>query len=252
MRLAQTSFFAFRTVWRITNHHLYHIEPLGCNNFSLIHTIHKNLLDFVCTLTDTVFRCNFRVSTLAMSLHNEDYRKLNWEATGGKLVFFDDGHIPEMCRKSLSSSSSTPSGLVHYPDLFQRAPHQVRVYTDCFAEDLVDSIYQKTLDGEHPTWGDYLTIKQIKRYWKTRNATNDNSDTSTNANSLLIQLVARYLELSMRTEDSQGVDGANYTNIGRPGTLFTPNDLEHVHGVAVWGLRSGVGSEVDTFICDLS
>jgi hypothetical protein len=45
------------------------------------------------------------------------------------------------------------------------------------------------------------------------------------------------------------VDGAKYTSIGRPGTLITSQDLERVHGVAVWCLRSNVESKVGTLAC---
>jgi hypothetical protein len=184
-----------------------------------------------------------------MPLHKEDYKKLNWEVTGGNLLVFDDGHTPELCQKSPLLSAPIPTRFVDYPDLFLREPPQVRVYADAFSEELVDSVYQKSLDCKRPTWGDYVTIEQIQRYWKTSFASKYDSDINADTSSLLIPLVARYLELAMKTEDCLDGDEVKYERIGPPGTFFTTKDLEHVHGVSVWSLRSSVGSEVSAFTC---
>ncbi|KAG7374487.1 hypothetical protein IV203_013582 [Nitzschia inconspicua] len=198
-----------------------------------------------------------------MSVVEKDYTKLNWEDTGGKLFEFDDGHIPELCRNSdpnSQSSSLIPTWIVDYPDLFQRLPPHVRIYSSAFSEDLVDAFYKKTNDSNHPAWGDYVTIAQVKEFWGkhkdncTCTSRQDDADISmkmSHANidddPLLIQLVARYLELAMKplgdAEDDESHTSCSW--IGEPGTLFTAQDLERAHGVAVWGLSAKVGSQVD-------
>jgi hypothetical protein len=184
-----------------------------------------------------------------MSLTEADYTKLNWESTGGKLTDFDDGHVPELCRNPNSGSSSAPmptrTRIVDYPDFYLRQPPQVRVYSKAFPEVLVDSMYQKTRDAEHPAWGNYVTIAQIKEFWENND---DSMANITDFDAILVQLVARYLELAMKPLDKakEGHNKSLCTLIGDPGsaTLFSELDLERAHGVAVWSLRSKAGSEV--------
>lgn len=222
-------------------------------------------------------------------MNPDDYTKLNWEATGGRLIDFDDGHIPEVCRRrrqqhsessSPSSVLSIPTKMLEYPDLFERQLPQVRVYPNAFPEDLTDALYQKTKASEHPAWGDYVTIQQVEQFWATTKKnrqrkddvipTNDASNCCKASETedveegsmLLVQLVARYLELAMTTtthtncsedasDNSDTVTQPTFTTIGESkSTLFTAQDLERAHGVAVWSLRSTKGAEVGGNTCN--
>jgi hypothetical protein len=73
----------------------------------------------------------------------------------------DDGHVPENLPKT------TATLLQHYPEFFDERLPQVHVYKDAMPESLVDQVYEKTISHKHSSWGDYVTLPQIKEYWET-------------------------------------------------------------------------------------
>ena len=148
---------------------------------------------------------------------------IDWSKCEAVLHEFDDGHVPE----NLESTQSAK--LVDY-SLFHEREARVDVYQDAFDPAILDAVYQKTVDDK--TWGDYVTMEQIKDCWE-----NDSE-------SLVVRITARYIQLCLGTENmprhSFGDSEAE--------TLFCRKDLEKAHGVAVWGLAADVGVRA---LCDL-
>jgi hypothetical protein len=177
-----------------------------------------------------------------------DLEKLSWEQTGGVVLPFDDGHIPE----TFSGDEGTPTRIVNYPDWFENRNYSVYVYNDAIPVDLVDALYLKTCqESKHNAWGDYVTVSEVESYWRSRDKKNENErknrnndDKETDKN-ILVEVVARYLQLATKK-------GAPYAckltlhGESADDALTEENELlKRSHGVAVWGLISEVGTKVD-------
>jgi hypothetical protein len=192
----------------------------------------------------------------------------------------DDGHRPE-------TTLHIPTRISEYP-LFSSRPESsgVHVYADALPdEDLVDAAYDYTATSDaagQPAWGDYVTIQQIKDYWKeqqqqqeTNDNDNDNNNKSfsyENNNTLVVALAAHYLQLSLGEQNDQqqhqqqgATHPTKHSYFGKntsdscksssspspspsPPSLWTRAELEDAndgaHGVAVWGLAAPIGSQV--------
>ena len=155
-----------------------------------------------------------------------DTSLIDWEAFEGALQDFDDGHVPE--------NITCKPQLVNYSSLFSRVP-QVHVYANAMNEALVDQIYEKTVNGPLPSWGDYVTMDQIQNFWE-----NTPNEEETNP---LVELTARYLQLSMG-EGHCGPTHRYTSDVSERSPLFTRSDLSRAHGVAVWALSASVNSQV--------
>jgi hypothetical protein len=174
---------------------------------------------------------------------------------------FDDGHIPENLTTSHPNTRMVDHPLFHRPAAAAGAlaARGVHVYQDALPEQLVDRAYQKTLASKHPSWGEYVTIPQIQDYW---NGTLDGTDettttttTTTGCDDVTIALAAEFLALTLgkssqhhqpsltiRRLEGHDNDADDATTAAEP--LWTDDDLELAHGVAVWALRATVGSQV--------
>jgi hypothetical protein len=163
-------------------------------------------------------------------------------------MIIDDSHVPENLPKM------TATLLQHYPKFFDEHPAQVHVYQDAMPESLVDQIYEKTISHKHSSWGDYVTLSQIKDYWERNNNDNNNEVIVNDDSLLIIELTARYLELALSNQPTQRFGGdTTTTTTPTPTTttttntttnMWNPEDLSQVHGIAVWALRAPVGSQV--------
>ena len=149
----------------------------------------------------------------------------------------------------------------------------VYVYPNALSEEgrLVHQAYQKTVSSHHSAWGEYVTLPQIQEYWKNNSNNNNNSspvdstkdkekDTTSFPCDLTVALAAEFLALTLgrnrpsAAQDEETVPRPGATDMEAaaaataPGesSLWTWEELqEHqTHGVAVWALRSPVGSHV--------
>jgi hypothetical protein len=180
-----------------------------------------------------------------------DCSHLNWEASGGTLRPFDDGHIPELFVVGNSDDTTiTTTKLVDYPTLFERRPPRVRVVPDAMDTTWVDALYETTRSHSRPAWGEYVTMAQVRAYHQEtqtqRQPAAGETDATTTTKDLLVRVVARYLELAMKEEEDEprerlggGGDTSNHRS------LLTAQALDQAHGVAVWSLRSLQGAQVD-------
>ena len=113
---------------------------------------------------------------------------IDWQAFGGELTDFDDGHTPE------TVSSSTK--LVNYPLVFSSASSpEVHVYSNAMPEQLVDRIYQKTMEESLPSWGDYVTLNEIQEYWDQPSDATNHHETDSERHAI-IEMTARYLQMA--------------------------------------------------------
>jgi hypothetical protein len=177
--------------------------------------------------------------------------------SGGVFVDFDDGHLPENLPRA------TPTKLVDYPWLFVQKTARVHVFQGALPESLVDAAYHKTVDSQHPSWGDYVTLSQIQNFWDStsldendidndtgRNSRRDGSNSNSNSNikpaDLVVRLAAHYLKLTMDSNPALQFkkNGETIEQQGQCSALWRADDLHKVHGVAVWALAAKVGSQV--------
>jgi hypothetical protein len=115
-------------------------------------------------------------------------------------MIIDDSHVPENLPKM------TATLLQHYPKFFDEHPAQVHVYQDAMPESLVDQIYEKTISHKHSSWGDYVTLSQIKEYWETTTTTtHQNNEVVDDDSLLIIKLMARYLELALSNQPTKTI-----------------------------------------------
>jgi hypothetical protein len=160
---------------------------------------------------------------------------IDFASSGGKLEAFDDGHTPE----NLPLDTYTPQQLVHYPNFLDRPP-AVHVFHDALPEVLVDALYEKTFQTQQESqtpWGAYVTMEQVNDY-RTDPTTDDDP---------VVQATAHYIDLALgkkepsvcHAQDETSTHSAPHNN-----PLWTTDDLQHVHGVAVWALAAQPGSQV--------
>lgn len=155
----------------------------------------------------------------------------DWRSYGATISSFDDGHIPENLKDSHKETK-----IVQY-DLFQdqQQQHVVHVYESAFADtDLLDAIYTKTAGSDpesngNNAWGDYVTIEQIERCWKSNNE----------SESIVVKIAAGYLRLALGEGSKNPKRYSSSKSNSQP--LFSREDLKEAHGVAVWGLAAPCG-----------
>jgi hypothetical protein len=162
--------------------------------------------------------------------------EIDFASSEGKLEAFDDGHTPEKLPQD------TPHQLVHYPRFLARPP-AVHVFYDALPEGLIDELYEKTFrtqQEKQTPWGTYVTMEQVNG-----NANNDDDDDDDD--DPVVQATAHYLDLVLGKRKNhlfvtlQTMKLVPYNTIINP--LWTREDLQHVHGVAVLALAAQVGSE---------
>jgi hypothetical protein len=205
----------------------------------------------------------------------------DWSLSGGEMISFDDGHVPENLRNDdITDTNSTR--LVNYPQFFEDRPATVNVLDNAVNSNLVDALYEATVQEAQP-WGDYVTIEQVRDLWKQQeehqqeqNASDIGS--SSDREELALHAVASFLKtamsqnVSMRytrskcgsassssgsinnsAENSEHTEAAvdlnnddedlPTVNTNTP-TLFDESDLSQAHGVAIWALAADEGSRV--------
>ena len=217
------------------------------------------------------------LSSIAAVDDMENPSKLLANGPGGILMPFDDGHIPENL-----PSEKYPTKLVDYPFLFDDQQHhddtdkseeeeehirptgavRVNIFENAIPEPIVDGAYQKTVDESYPSWGDYVTISQIQKYWKKQEEKDEETTTGKDDADLMIQLAAHYLELTMNSKPTRQITniapttGQNgeiqemvinkqeYKDQSMKKSLLSKGDISKLHGIALWGLRAKIGSKV--------
>jgi hypothetical protein len=157
---------------------------------------------------------------------------IDFASSEGKLEAFDDGHTPE------NLPQDTPHQLVHYPHFLARPP-AVHVFYDALPEGLVDALYEKTLrtqQEKQTPWGTYVTMEQV-------NGITNNDDDDDDP---VVRATAHYLDLALGKKEPSVCHSQNEQTSSpqHNNPLWTREDLQHVHGVAVWALAAQVGSEV--------
>jgi hypothetical protein len=209
-------------------------------------------------------------------------KSIDWSLSGGEMISFDDGHVPENLRNDdVSKSSESTTGtnstrLVNYPKFFEDRSATVNVLDNAVSSNLVDALYEATVQEAQP-WGDYVTIEQVRGLWKQQGEHQQNASdagSSSDKEELAIHAVASFLktamsqEVSMRytrsknssastssgsiAENSEHAEPAidfndsedfPTVNTNTP-TLFDESDLSQAHGVAIWALAADEGSRV--------
>ena len=159
---------------------------------------------------------------------------IDFASSGGKLEAFDDGHTPE------NLPQDTPHQIVHYPQFLDRPP-SVHVFYDALPEALVDALYEKTFQTQQESqtpWGTYVTMEQVNNY-RIDPTTNDDP---------AVQATANYLDLALGKKEPSVchclAKDETTTSAPHNNPLWTTEDLQHVHGVAVWALAAQPGSQV--------
>lgn len=187
--------------------------------------------------------------------------ELSWsKASGGEIRLqpFDDGHVPETLPRD------TTTRVVEYPQLFGDEKHakQVHCYANAMPEQLVDRIYEMIVNSSSPSWGDYVTLGEIKDFWATGPTQEDVGGGEVIRNDV-VSLAARYLQLSLFL-GQEGAENDGTSNV--PNRWFDQsgefsrnngpqppaplvNDVEkflcqQMHGIAVWALAANEGSQV--------
>ena len=212
-----------------------------------------------------------------------DDRLPPFEAHGGILEPFDDGHVPETFRCCSSPPAPASTGtstsrnddgnnchdenvprIVRYPLHHSDSP-SVRVYDDALPTTLLDQLYKCTV---HPTtgssspskpWGTYVTIEEAVEWMQQFDAKGCEMEHVLNAENVEDQnldehrhnlAVAVIALLLMGRKDGEASAVIPTDADDDPPRLL--NDLaspstalkSDAHGVAVWALSSTVGSEV--------
>jgi hypothetical protein len=190
---------------------------------------------------------------------------IDWSLSGGEMVSFDDGHVPENLKNDDDTCSTR---LVNYPRFFNHRPAAVHVLDSAASSNLVDALYELTVRESQP-WGDYVTIEQVQGLWKQQQEQYEKQggpavDSTRDKEELAIHAVASFLKNAM----SQKVVSMRYTNDSNTGEkneqqtetetvvdsnngeestyplLFDESDLRRAHGVAIWALAADEGSRV--------
>jgi hypothetical protein len=206
---------------------------------------------------------------------------IDWSLSGGEMISFDDGHVPENLRNDDRTESSS-TRLVHYPQFFEHRPAAVHVLDSAASSNLVDALYEATVQEAQP-WGDYVTIEQVRGLWEQQeqqqHQQNNASDTGSisDKEELALHTVASFLKtamsqkVSMRytrskssiassssgiinsAENSEHTEPAGDSNDDDEDSptvntnappLFDESDLSQAHGVAIWALAADEGSRV--------
>lgn len=195
-------------------------------------SVEDNQVPHILQQQDDDWRLKSAMSNIRDVLHDD------WDAYGATLRSFDDGHVPE----NLKEANANATQLVDF-EIFKRSPG-VHVYENAIEDpELMNEIYEKTVNSNpestgNKAWGDYVTIDQVKDHWQ------NNSESSF----LQVKLSARFLKLALRGDRPDPT--RRYSSSGSSEeSLFSPKDLENVHGVAIWslGAQHGVSTEGHSF-----
>jgi hypothetical protein len=171
----------------------------------------------------------------------------NFAECGGQVQSFDDGHVPE------NLPPKTETSLVHYPHFFNPPP-AIHVFHDALPSTLVDALYERTEQQQmnfQTPWGTYVTIQQVQEYWKNGNSTSTNDNNIISEADTAVQAVAHFLQLALGLETPEKTPSQRHTLDDSTTTLpekncplWTSEDLNLAHGVAVWALAGKEGSQV--------
>eukprot|EP00980_Cylindrotheca_fusiformis_P013259 scaffold3373_cov137-Cylindrotheca_fusiformis.AAC.19 len=171
----------------------------------------------------------------AMSSNIRDALYNDWHRFGATLRSFDDGHIPENLHENAASNATQ---LVDF-EIFKRSP-LVHVYENALDDfELLDELYDKTVNSNSESsgkkaWGDYVTIEQVQDFWQ-------NCDESA---ALPVKLAAKYLQLALG-EGPKPFQIHSRSDDKTCECLFSRNDLENAHGIAIWSLAAERGVSVE-------
>jgi hypothetical protein len=179
---------------------------------------------------------------------NSNHRLVSCELIrqyGGQILReFDDGHVPKHLRRNTTHNQTTTE-LVNYPEFFDRRASQVHVYDTAVEPSLADALYDATLREGRP-WGTYVTVESIQSAWRSAKqthpaATNDNND----IDALSLQIAAAYFVIVLHQQPTFAyTNKKRNNNHHRHEVLFTRDDLQKAHGVAIWALPASTGSSV--------
>lgn len=198
---------------------------------------------------------------------------IDWSLSGGEMILFDDGHVPE----NLTNTGSN-TRLVNYPQFFERRPAAVHVLDNAASSNLVDALYEATVQEAQP-WGDYVTIEQVRDLWKQQEQHQQNvpdASSISDKEELVLHAVASFLKTAMsqkasmrytrsKSSGASSSSGSNHSaensehtepaiasndkNDSSTANANTPPfinnfDLSQAHGVAIWALAADEGSRV--------
>jgi hypothetical protein len=177
---------------------------------------------------------------------------IDWSLSGGEMISFDDGHVPENLRNDETKSSTTGTNstrLVNYPEFFERRPAAVHVLDSAVNSNLVDALYEATVQEAQP-WGDYVTIEQVRGLWKQQEQHQQNASDAgsiSDKEELALHAVASFMKTAMSQKVSmrytRNDEDSPTVNTNTP-PLFDESDLSKAHGVAIWALAAEEGSRV--------
>lgn len=147
----------------------------------------------------------------------------------GDVVEWDDAHIPESVRCGGS--------LVKYERWLQRPP--VVMVADsgqhAVTEQQCEALYHYTVHQKLP-WGTYITMEDVKDYWERQREGLGAVETR--------QTIATYTEEEHEHRLSLPAVSAFLQEALKNSNLWTQDDMQQAHGVAVWALASEAGSSV--------
>jgi hypothetical protein len=190
---------------------------------------------------------------------------IDFETHGGRLLEFNDGHIPETV-----NTTEHPTRLVEYPEFFQKA--LIHVHNDALDECLVDALFEATIQEDQP-WGTYVTKQHLQNYWNNCNIENKTQTEEADASwrkdkdQLALRVAALFFEKAMSShasllssssslptsppnayslENASTCDSsANKEESQHPSLLLSKEQFEtKVHGIAIWALSAGEHSSV--------
>ena len=193
-----------------------------------------------------------------------DDRLPPFQAHGGILEHFDDGHVPETFRCTDNDNDDDDEmnvpRIVRYPLHHAESPPSVRVYDDALPTRLLDQLYRCTTavhpgDASPKPWGTYVTIREAVE-WMDRfddgnaDVLNVKCESQTMGEHRHDLAVAAVSLLLFGHNDPPSATVPSDAASDPPKLLHQLSTnrstaLESdAHGVAVWALSSNVGSEV--------
>lgn len=174
----------------------------------------------------------------------------DWDKFGGLVDSdFDDGHIPETIKAVSSSSHPNYSGtrLVTYPRFHRDRSAQVQVVDNAVSEELADALYQRTVQEGQP-WGTYVTMNDIR----SQRPASPQRESGLSIDELALHAATTFLTAAMHPElateryhaDANPASPNKDRSSTSMSSLWTTDDSNLAHGVAVWALAADEGSQV--------
>lgn len=173
----------------------------------------------------------------------------------GYWIPWNDGHIPETLTRSSSTGleknggtkeNDTPGWLAMYPQYFDsKNTGMVKVLDHFVSPDVVHALFETTIQDKRKqsSWGTYVSFRQIQDYWANHSDCQDHNniaaiqDESKKRDSLALLAVEAFLRATLSSSSSTSLPN-------KEASAWTRQDLEKIHGVAVWALAANVGSQV--------